>query len=441
MGHSLHRVSVDRGGEEVKLRIQDFHSNDYLSRMYFEPLRAYMRDQGFDIEYAPLKEELEDCVAIIHGDVATPLRIERLKNSGCKVCLIDINDSSYLSSSYIHTEAQNLVDLIFKVSGVPKQNEINETNLDRNFQIKLSREKYLPDEQWYEFEQIRHKIKPLPYVLWEPLVGPNEPVVPQSERSGKVLIRGGNHFWRVILFLRLMQDGMLDERSEFHTSAYFSPDMEQRFQYCDSCKIERQDNGRSLYDAAVRKSECRSPVTGWGIDGEFFGGPMYGRHEHGYWNNRCPHSFFWLAKQFEKHRGPLDHAFIERAFAGDMRPHPEFIKDLSHASYAGDLKWLNTVNLPPRFWEAASLGTPSFYADRAKDQDYWPEIVEDEHYYTFPEDMSQFGLDAANMPPKHWEHVSRSVKELYETKIRGTQYPISNALLEHMKNTIEEFCA
>lgn len=423
----------------MKLRIQDGRQNDYLSKMFFEPLRAYLRDRGFDIEYAPPGEDLEDCVAIVHGDAMSQGQIERLKNGKCRVVIFDINDSSYLSSSYIHTDGQNLVDLIFKVSGVPRQNEINETNLDRNFQIKISREKYLPDAQWAQFEAIRHKIRPLPYVLWRPIVGPGEAVVPHDQRSGKVLIRGGNHFWRVILFLRLMQDGLLDERSEFHTSAYFSPAMEQRFQFCDGCKLERQENGRSLYDARERKAECRSPVTGWGLDGEFFGGPMYGRHEHGYWNNRCPHSFFWLARQFERHRGPLDRDFIERAFAGDMRPLPEFVRDLGHASFAGCAKWLNTINLPPRFWEAASLGTPSFYMARTADQDYWPPVERDVHYYAYDENMERF--DIGMIPPAHWTEVSKAVKDLYETKIRGTQYPISNALLEHMKTQIEEACA
>lgn len=422
----------------MKLRIQDWKSNDYLSRKFFEPLRSYMRDQGFDIEYAPMGEELQDCVAILHGDMLSPSRIQRLVENKCKVICFCINDSSYLSSSFIHTEEQNLLSLIFKVSGIPKQNEINEANITRNFDIKVSREKYLPDPQWEEFEKIRPRIKPLPYVLWDPLVPADAPVVPQSERSGKVLIRGGNHFWRVILFFRLMQEGLLDERSEFHTSAYFSETMEQRFQYCDSCKLERQAHGRSLYDARERKSECRSPVTGWGIDGEFFGGPMFGRHEFGNYNNRCPHSFFWLAKQFEQNRGPLDHEFIERAFNGDMRPRPEFIHDLSHASYAGDLKWLNTINLPPRFWEAASIGTPSLYAARTADQDYWPHVEEGEHYLTYSEDMGRFHLDLVS--EDEWSGISRAVKSLYEDKIRGTQYPISNALLEYMKQSIEEAC-
>lgn len=424
----------------MKLRIQDCHSNQYLSRMYWEPLRAYMRDKGFDIEYAPPTEELQDCVAIVHGDMMSHLKIENLKNANCKVVIFDINDSSYLSSAYIHTEGQNLVDLIFKVSGVPKQNEINETNLDRNFQIKVSREKYLPDEQWEQFVAIRPKIKPLPYVLWSPLVPPNYPIPQSTERSGKVLIRGGNHFWRVILFFRLMQEGLLDEHSEFHTSAYFSPTMEQRFQYCDSCKLERKNHGRSLYDSPLRPKDCTNPSTCWHLDGEFFGGPMYGKHEHGYWNNRCPHSFFSLAKQYEKHRGPLNHQFIERAFNGDMRPQKEFIQDLSRSSFAGDCKWLNTINLPPRFWEAASLGTPSLYMARVSDQDYWPNVIEGVHYFTYPEDMSDLRVQDTDHQER-WKHASKEVKHLYETQIRGTKYAISNALLEHMKTQIEAHCS
>lgn len=404
--------------------------------MFIAPLRQYLGDHGLHVVNLDTLREASNYAVFIHGDRLTPEVIQNLKNQGCKIIAADINDSSYLSSSYIHSPEQHLVDLIFKVSGVPKQNEVNELNLDRNFQIQVSREKYLPDDKWEEFLKIRPKIRPLPYVLWHPLVPHGTPNRTANRRSGKVLVRGGNHFWRVVLAFRLMQEGLLDERSEFATAAYFKPEMERRFQYCDACKAEKTQHGRSLYDAPLRPSECTNPATCWQYPGEFFGGPMFGKHEFGYFNNRCPHSFMHLAKEYERCRGPLDKAFLEKLFNGDMRDTSSFVEDLSQASYAGDAKWLNTVNLPPRFWEAASVGTPSLYAARSDDQDYWPPVNAGEHYFTYPEDMLDFGIRERS--PEEWTRVSHAAHSLYHDKMRGTEYAISNSLLSYMADSIRE---
>jgi hypothetical protein len=420
----------------VKVLIHNENSNDYLARQFWSPLVSYASKHGLNVTYTSEPESVKNSVLMVHGDRLPPERIQRIKDAGNKLVCWDVNDSSYFSSAYIHSPEQHLIDLIFKISGVPKQNDVNEVNLDRNFQIQISREKYLPDDKWVEFDKIRQsgKIKPLPYVLWQPLVSHGTPNRPYTSRSGKVLIRGGNHFWRVVLAFRLMQDGFLDERSEFATAAYFKPEMERRFQYCDACKTEKAQHGRCLYDAPTRPSECTNPSTCWQYPGEFFGGPMYGKHEHGYWNNRCPHSFLHLAKEFERCRGPLDKNFLEKLFNGDMRDTSAFVEDLSQASCAGDLKWLNTINLPPRFWEAASVGTPSFYAARTAEQDYWPRVTAGEHYFTYSEDMQDFGIRERS--PEEWTAVSNAIHALYNDKMRGTEYAISNALLEHMTDEI-----
>lgn len=413
-------------------------TNEYLTRMFFDPLRQFLPRKGITTEDIATIEDAKDRLVLIHGDRAAPGVIQRLKEQGCKICVMDINDSSYFSSAFTGTPEQHLLDLIFKVSGVPKRNEISEMNLDRNFQIQVSQEKYLPDPQWAEFDKIRQagKIKPLPYVLWNSIVPHGTPNRPSTSRSGKALIRGGNHFLRVILAFRLMQEGLLDERSEFATAAYFRHDMERRFQYCDGCKAEKAQHGRCRIDTPVRRSECTNPVTGWEIPGEFFGGPLFGRHEFGWWNCKCPHSFLFLAKEYERCRGPLNHAFLEKLFNGDMRDASSFAEDLSQASYAGDFKWINSINLPPRFWEAASVGTPSLYAARSDDQDYWPAVNAGEHYFTYPEDMLEFGI--RDRSPEEWTRVSHAAHSLYNDKMRGTEYAISNSLLSYMADSIRE---
>lgn len=422
----------------MKIFIHDEGSNEYLSKMFWSPLVAYAGTAGLSISYTSDADAICDAVVMVHGDRLPPERIQRIKDNGNKLVVWDVNDSSYFSSAYIHSPEQDLIDLIFKISGVPKRNEVNEVNLDRNFQVQVSQEKYLPDPQWEQFDKIRQsgRIKPLPYVLWNQIVPHGTPNRPANHRSGKVLIRGGNHFWRVVLAFRLMQEGLLDERSEFATAAYFKPEMERRFQYCDACKMEKAQHGRSLYDAPLRPKDCTNPKTCWHLPGEFFGGPMFGRHEFGMTNNRCPHSFLHLAKEYERCRGPLDKNFLEKLFNGDMRDVSAFTEDLSQASYAGDLKWLLTINLPPRFWEAASVGTPSFYATRTADQDYWPHVTAGEHYFTYPEDMQDFGIRERST--EEWTAVSQAVHALYNDKMRPTEHAISNALLEYMANAIKE---
>jgi hypothetical protein len=420
------------------VHIVDYGSNDYLLSRYFQPLAKYLYDQGEGVVWASEVTTIKNSIVLIHGDKLSPEKIELLKNNGNKVVCFDINDSSYFSSAYHNSDQTSLIDLIFKVSGVPKTNYTLDPSIDRNFGITSSEVRYLPENEWEAFKRIKDagKIKPLPYVLWNPLNTSGEALRPYNARSGKVLVRGGNHFWRVVLFFRLMQEGLDDSRSQFATAAYFSDGMEERFKYCESCITEKKTFGKTHYATEHDHKRCKSPAT-WGISGEMFGGPAFGRNEFGYWNNRCPASFFWLAKEFEKNRGPLNHDGLERALNGDMQPFHEFVRDLGQASFYSDLKWLLTIYLPPRFWEAAAVGTVNLLPRRTDDQDYFPVIEKDVHYVAYPEDLSNFD-DMKAVDEKKWNDISRASKEVYETWIRGTQYAISTNLLKHIKDRIME---
>jgi hypothetical protein len=411
--------------------IVDVGTNDYLSRMYFGPLVTYMQDHGIRATIGSSEDGIHDSIVIIHGDLLSPERILTIKNSSNLLISFDINDSSYFSSAYQGSGETSLIDLFFKVSGIPKTNFTEELNIDRNFRIFATQHQYLPTEDWPAFEALKPKIRPLPYVLWNPLVGQG-PVRPYSQRSGKVLIRGGAHFWRVVLFLRLVQQGLDDERCRFATDAYFHDSMIERFRFCGPCIKEKRQYGKTRYDANHDIQHCKSPVM-WGTPGEFFGGPAFGRHEFGHWNNRCPASFVWLAKEYERCRGPLN-SNVERALNGSMTPLNEFVNDLQGAAYAADFKWINTVNVPPRFFEAASVGTVNFYPKRTADQDYWPPMEEGVHYATFPNNMEQFDLPNENQ----WSAISTNAKELYESHIRGSHYAVSDRLLAYILQGIEE---
>lgn len=420
------------------IHIVDYKSNEYLTKMWFVPLLKYLVDQGVAVALCSDVTTIRDSIVIIHGDKLSPERISELKNNGNKIVCFDINDSSYFSSAYHNSSETDFIDLIFKVSGIPRTNYTLDPSIDRNFAITSSEVNYLPENEWDNFKRIKDsgKIKPLPYVLWTPLNSSGEALRPYNARSGKALVRGGNHFWRVVLFFRLMQEGLDDPNSQFSTSAYFKESMEERFKYCESCIAEKNTYGKTHYATEHDHKRCKSPAT-WGVSGEMFGGPAFGRNEFGYWNNRCPASFFWLAKEYEKTRGPLNQHALEHALNGDMQPFRDFSRDLSSATFFADLKWLNTIYAPPRFWEAAAVGTVNLLPRRTDDQEYFPIIEKDVHYITYPEDLSNFE-DLKGLSQDRWEDISKASKDLYETWIRGTKYAISENLLKHIKDSIME---
>ena len=237
---------------------------------------------------------------------------------------------------------------------------------------------------------------------------------------------------RVVLYFRMMQQGFDDVNSGFTTSDYFKPGMEERFRYCGQCIENKRQHGRSTF-GLHRSPQCNSPAE-WGVDGCFAGGPELGTDTFGRWNNRCPASFYWLAEQYEKHRGPLNHTVIEKAFSSHVKSDSQFAEELGMAGYTSDYKWVNSIYCPPRYWEAASVGTINWLPKRVADQEHFPLLTEGEHYITFPNDMSRFELDLTD---HQWSAISLSNKALYEHWIRGREHRISTNLLKHIKEQIE----
>lgn len=406
--------------------------NEYATRMFLGPLRSYCADHGIETVLLDDPETVHDAIVVIVGDRLSHERIARIKENGNKLIVFDINDSSYISTTYGASSLVPEIDLIFKISGVPNKNTTLEPSIGANFNIASSEVKYLPDDEWEKFQALRPKIKPLPYVLWTPLAPAHYSPAPASERTGKVLVGGGSHFWRVILFFKLVQKGLNDPASQFATDAYFVDSMTPQFRYCDTCRAEKKAIGRTPYNAVRDPSQCASPGA-WGKPEDIVGGPGTGKSPFGHFNNSCPAAFFWWAKQYEHHSGPLNDS-IERALNGRFRPAEDFLSSLCRASYYADYKPLNTIYAPPRFWEAASVGTVNLYPKRTADQDHWPHMEADVHYLTFPEDMSSFEFP----DDIRWGEVSRAAYDLYENKIRGTRYPIATALLKHIFSNIEE---
>src|SRR4030095_5685190 len=158
----------------------------------------------------------------------------------------------------------------------------------RDFNIKLEKRQFLPDEDWSAFNLMRlsGRLKSLPYVHAE-----RQPDVqgrPYATRSQKVLIRGGNHMRRFILALKLMEWDLLDINSGFFTAPYFSDTMVEQFRYCDECRRQYRKDHRykNDFNTGVRPG-CTNPH-----------GSTLNLSNLGEWNNRCPQSFYYAATKF-----------------------------------------------------------------------------------------------------------------------------------------------
>lgn len=408
--------------------------NEYLEKLYFASLRSYFATNSISVsnisDFDTL-DALKSCTILINGDHLNPERTLRLKNSNNTLVSFDINDNTLLSDAYRAAPELDLVDLIFKIGGIQKQNQSQDLSIDEVFNFSLRLRQFLPDDLWPLYKKLSDdgRLQSLPYVPWQHHEASQHSY---SQRSGKVLIRGGNHFYRYMVFLNLLKAGKLDERSSFATADYFREDMVEQFRNCENCCAERRNLKRSKFDGFSHMSakQCTSPAQ-WG--GELTGLETYETANR--WNNRCPQSFFWLTQQFEKRHGRVDHHMVEKALNGVYQSGESFTSDLAQATFYSDLKWLFSIYCPPRFWEAANAGTINFLPRRTNEQSYFPHVEEGVHYLTFLEDFSDFNPE---VDEKHFEEISAECNALYEGYIKPGSWPISERLCRYIVSLIQE---
>lgn len=401
------------------------YRNEYASKMYLASLQRWMRDNGIEFQDAnPIQSVPDGAILITNGDYLTPSVIRELRTKGVRMISFDINDSSLLTDAYrLHHEIRE-IDLIFKIAGIQKANVYQDCIVTPQFEFRKEDRVFLPDDAWEDYHAMHSegRLQSLPYVPWYHTDAPERSY---EQRSGKVLIRGGNHIWRFLLYLQLLKAGAADERSSFVTADYFMEDMNPAFRYCDRCR-------KPVYplDHTARLPECNSPAE-WGaelvIDGR--------------WNNRCPNSFIWLANQFSSMVGDLkEEGFLamDSALNGHFHPAERFMADLAQATMYADLKWAPSIYAPPRFWEAANAGTINFLPERTNDQEYFPHIEEGEHYLTFSEDFKGFN---PTVDRGTFERISGNANDLFTGWIKPGKYPISERLCRHIWTEIERAVA
>lgn len=401
-------------------------ANEYVSKMFFAPMCNYGAEEGHDIAFTDSLVPEAGTTLICNADHLNAERIQWFHDNSCPLIAFSCIDSAWLAESIRTIREARLVKKIFMVTGIQNTNISHATVFHADGSITAEPRQFLPDDLWKLFNAMRleGRLQSLPYVPWRKLNAPAP--IPFAEKRPTVLFRGGNHFLRVVAFYVALSKGCADPRSAFQTNYYFADNMVEQFRYCQSCRnIWKGNGGRYPFYSGQLPSECNSEAI---TSGNLFKVP-------GFWNNRCPQSFYWLAEQFETHHGNIDHQAVEDALNGVLEPGGAHMEAIAGARFYADAKWEFSINMAYRFWEAASVGTVNLLPQRAADQDYFPQMFAGEHFSTFKNDMSDLSAEAGAM---EYQAIANQAQELYQRWMNPEKHAISNSLLGHIFSQIIE---
>lgn len=400
--------------------------NEYCS-FYFSALQGYAAHNGKAVKQISRLEDARNCTLFVLTDYLTDTVIAMLKNNGVRIAGFNVTDSSYISEACALAVNLSMIDLIFMLSGVQTKNEGFEMVVKPDFTIGLEKREFLPASAWIVFDYMRRagRLQSLPYVHWDRQVSA-EPR-PWAMRNKQVLIRGGHHVRRFILALMLHKQNLLDCNSGFLASAYFSDAMTHQFRYCDECRAIWKRGQRYPVANTNTGTHCLNPK--WKnktLD--------MSQTQFWFWNNRCPESFYALARAFN-----ADMPAVETMLNQRWITHKKHFEMLARITFTSDLKWLFSVYAAQRFWDAASVGCVNFLPNRTNDQQYFPQMRECEHYRCFDERLGWLKYEA-ELSENGYCEIATQTKELYERWIKATDFPINTMLLEHIFKITEMQC-
>lgn len=396
--------------------------NEYVSMMFLRAMRKYAAKQGIAWKDTDHLVPEKGWDLICDADYLRPEVVRHFHANHCRISGISCIDSAYISSVIQREPELELVHRVFMVSGVPRSNVSHATVVDSDFQVRAEPREYLPAEHWARFDRMRleGRILPLPYVPWTrlPEVGPP---LNYTERRRTIMFRGGNHFLRFIAYLFALQKNAADPRSGFHSRFYFADDMNPQFRYCGPCREVFKANGRRFpRGSGIGPAQCQSQAP-WGAALDF--------SVPGYWNNRCPQSFYWLSEQFAERHGAIDMGAVEAALNHHNEQPDTHLRAIGEALLYAEAKWEFSINMPQRFWEGAAVGTVNYLPERANDQEYFPALHAGEHYLTFRDDFSNI---SAEMDVEKWSWISERAHRAFVDYIQPTDHQINSNLLAYI---------
>jgi hypothetical protein len=400
---------------KIAIYAPDPTRNLFLRGKYFNQLMIMGIDRIMDLDSA------KECVILIHSEDLTPELIISLKDRKNKIVSFDINDSSWFTYTYAGRPEMMEIDLIFKIAAIWRTNVVDELAIDSNFAFSKVQTTFMPEKEWDQYDQLYRsgKMKPLPNMPWN--LSHFNPM-PFSARKRMVAVRGGLHFLRYVLYLKLLSQGLTDHGSEFMTHHYLH-------QFCQDCVDEIRDMGAYSYDRYASKG--RFPCTNhrdWQgeIDQRFF------NVDRGAWNNRCIPMHYWLAGRFSEQNGPIDLNTLEHSLNGKIG-RMNFLNILPMYLFYGDFKWAFSIDAPQRFWEAAEAGTISFLPKRAAMAEYFPHMEAGEHFVTFSEDLSDLQEVVNSVDEATYNRISRNATDLFKQWIENPEN-----LMNYILRTIHE---
>jgi len=376
---------------------------------------------------------IKNGIVIAHGEELTPAIIYNLKEQGNKIVSFDINDSSTFTYTYCNDPSISQIDLIFKISGLQNSRFGQEFILEDDLSYSSETRQFMNEWQWDVYCKMReeNRIHSLPYILWKDFPGHKWSYY---QKKKKVLIRGGNHFYRYLLFLNLLKHNLCDESSGFPIGDYYLPNMSTQYRFCETCIEEFQKNGRLSYAYFKRnKHTCNNPYINWQ---EKPLPPGFFHTDVGQWNNRCAPLFYFLADKIVEKHGEIDRRILEESLNTPYYHGDEFTRIASTYSIFGDFKWIFSIYAPPRFWEAASLSAVNLLPKRTNEQEYFPEIKEGEHYITFKEDFSDIKEVVESITEVDYNRITDNCLDHYHMWIKPGRLPVSVNLLKHMTEKI-----
>lgn len=402
--------------------------HEYVTKMWFGPMFAYARDHGIVLQPVRSLIDQRNVGVLLTSDHLTPELIVTMKNNGCRIFAFNCVDSSYVCGPIRYADEIDLVDRLFMLTGIQRTQTSPELSIDQDFNVTTYQKPFIDDDTWAKFnrQRIEGRFIPLPYVPWDRF-----PVVPRlrfEDRKPGILFRGGNHFLRVLTYLFALQRGIANTDSSFQASPYFAEDMNPDFRFCLPCRVVWKTNGgRYPVTQDGGRGTCNSPAP-WGD-----GAPL-DLSNHGWWNNRCPKSYYWLARRFEKRHGPIDWPHLEHALNAGSAEAPLHLNMVGQSLFYADLKWIFSIYTAQRFWESAAFGTINLMPERTNDQDYFPAIKPGEHYVTFREDFTDL---SATIEKDKFNHITENCRVLYEEWIRPTNYKTNTKLIRYIFEQID----
>jgi hypothetical protein len=404
--------------------------NEYFTRMFAASLRKFLTASDTVCVEVSNLAHVRDSHVVLLTDHLTEERILQLKNNGNKIIGFNVTDSSYISDKIRYAKSLALVDRIFMVSGVPRNNYGVEMAVDNEFGVYLVEKPFLDEDNWRVFDYMRAsgRLLSLPYVPW---TAPPDAVGQKfGQRSQKVLLRGGGHSRRFILALFLMRQDKLDPNSGFFLRDYFAEAMNPQFRFCDECRADYKQHQQARNLPPSR--DCNSPARG-----SFDGPALYEMSDLGQWNNRCPRSFYWLAERFQERHGKVDMAIVEKMLNARWLHPKDHMEMLARMLFTSDLKWVHSIYQPQRYWEAAAAGCINVLPTRALNQDYFPKTLPMEHYLVYEETMENLPV-AFTLGEQTYIEMALANRNLYDTWLNPGNFGINSNLLGHIVNEMRK---